>query len=381
MSVYVEAFWPLILFNALFLWRGGKALAPIRWLKYLFYSLITAILILYLTGLFFFKSFSSSTMSWILTICNTYYFAALYAMMGVLLCELLAFVDRYTIKWFARSTLHRKQVVRYIAFGVVLVGALIVVGKGLYVVSHPKVKHLSLSTPKQSGSTRDSVRIAFVSDIHIGESIRPRHIRQMVDRIIRQQPDIVLVGGDVFDYYSRYGYDGDIVPLMQDLASEIPLGVYVVMGNHDYRADTSQKIEWIKDCHANLLVDTAVLIDHSFYLVGRDDATQRHRKDAAEIMSEIDHSLPIIYFEHQPNELDLLPTQWVDLALYGHTHDGQIWPFKWVVEAYYPLAYGYERRGNTHFYVSSGVGAAGPAVRVGTSSEIVIVDLQFGVDR
>lgn len=248
-------------------------------------------------------------------------------------------------------------------------------------VAHPQIRHLSLSTTKRTPACRDSVRIAFISDVHIGESIRPRHIRSYVDQILRQKPDILLVGGDLFDYFSCYGYDGDIIPLMRDLASEIPLGVYMVMGNHDYRADTPEKVQWVKDCHAHLLIDTAQLIDNCFYLVGRDDATQRHRKEAADIMANIDKSLPIVYFEHQPKELNKLPTQWVDLALYGHTHDGQIWPFKWIVEAYFPLAYGYRRIGNTHFYVSSGIGAAGPAIRVGTRSEIVVIDLLFGAER
>lgn len=381
MSVFVESFWAIILFDALFIWRGGKALAPKPWLKYTFYSLIAALFALYFVGLFGFKSLGSVTMRHILNICNTYYFIAIYAVMGLILCELLALLDRFTFRWFYRSSERNKRKVRYIAFTAVLLSSLLIVASGMMRVAHPQITHLSLSTTKRTPACRDSVRIAFISDVHIGESIRPRHIRSYVDQILRQKPDILLVGGDLFDYFSCYGYDGDIIPLMRDLASEIPLGVYMVMGNHDYRADTPEKVQWVKDCHAHLLIDTAQLIDNCFYLVGRDDATQRHRKEVADIMANIDKSLPIVYFEHQPKELNKLPTQWVDLALYGHTHDGQIWPFKWIVEAYFPLAYGYRRIGNTHFYVSSGIGAAGPAIRVGTRSEIVVIDLVFGAER
>lgn len=79
MSVFVESFWAIILFDALFIWRGGKALAPKPWLKYTFYSLIAALFALYFVGLFGFKSLGSVTMRYILNICNTYYFAAIYA--------------------------------------------------------------------------------------------------------------------------------------------------------------------------------------------------------------------------------------------------------------------------------------------------------------
>ena len=66
----------------------------------------------------------------------------------------------------------------------------------------------------------------------------------------------------------------------------------------------------------------------------------------------------------------------VDLQLSGHTHNGQFWPGNLIVKWIYEVGYGYKKIQDTHFYVSSGIGLWGPKYRIGTSSEIVIIDLK-----
>jgi predicted MPP superfamily phosphohydrolase len=67
----------------------------------------------------------------------------------------------------------------------------------------------------------------------------------------------------------------------------------------------------------------------------------------------------------------------VDLQLSGHTHHGQLWPFNFVTRKVYELSWGYKKKGNTHFYVSSGVGTWGPPIRTGNRPEIVNILLRF----
>jgi uncharacterized protein len=81
--------------------------------------------------------------------------------------------------------------------------------------------------------------------------------------------------------------------------------------------------------------------------------------------------------DHQPFGLREAVEEGIDLQISGHTHDGQLWPFNYIVEAIYELPWGYRKNGNTHFYVSNGLGTWGPPVRIGNRPEIVQIHLTF----
>ena len=66
-----------------------------------------------------------------------------------------------------------------------------------------------------------------------------------------------------------------------------------------------------------------------------------------------------------------------DIALYGHTHDGQVFPFNIFTRMVFEVSRGYKKKENTHVFVSSGVGLSGPQYRIGTKSEIVVLDVTF----
>ena len=94
-------------------------------------------------------------------------------------------------------------------------------------------------------------------------------------------------------------------------------------------------------------------------------------------MLGVDKSLPIILMDHQPFKLDEAVRNGVDVQLSGHTHHGQLWPFHFITKKVYELSWGYKLKGNTHVYVSSGVGTWGPPVRTGNRPEIVHLRLRF----
>jgi predicted MPP superfamily phosphohydrolase len=81
--------------------------------------------------------------------------------------------------------------------------------------------------------------------------------------------------------------------------------------------------------------------------------------------------------DHQPLGLNESALQGVDLQLSGHTHRGQMWPLNYIVSAFFELGYGHMKKMNTHFIVSSGFGIWGPRVRIGSRSEVLIIDLTF----
>ena len=127
----------------------------------------------------------------------------------------------------------------------------------------------------------------------------------------------------------------------------------------------------------HLLRDPAQVVG-DLCIVGRDDRTNPHRKSLHQIMEEASSQrlLFTILLDHQPYHLEEAEREGIDLQLSGHTHYGQVWPISWIEDAMYECAYGSHRRGNTHYYVSSGIGIWGGKYRIGTRSEYVVFALE-----
>ena len=128
-----------------------------------------------------------------------------------------------------------------------------------------------------------------------------------------------------------------------------------------------------------MIRDSAVLIDSSFYVVGREDWIIPSRKDLKTILAEqnVDAALPIIVLNHTPNDLNDEMKNGADIALYGHTHDGQVFPFNILTRLMFEVSNGYKKKGDTNVYVSSGLGLSGPQYRIGTKSEIAVLNVTF----
>lgn len=369
-----------LLLNAYLLWRGRAALPKLGAWRLVFTIIIIAELLLYLSGFLLTGREMHELFGFILRLCNIWYFFIIIASMLTLGCDILAILDRYTIKRFSALNQPLKRKARVGLFcAITLISALIIVDGNRRVVN-PEVVHLTLSTPKKAADGRKALRIAFIADMQISQSVGASHMRHMAKLILQEKPDILLVGGDIFDQYSYWGRQGDIEESFRKLSREIPLGSYYIMGNHEYREDIGEKKQWVADVEGHLLIDTVVVVDNSFYIVGRDDATQDKghlRMEMEELITPLDKSKPIILLEHQPKQIDKAVAQGVDLALYGHTHGGQVFPLTIAIRARYPIVYGHRKLKNTDIYVTSGIGAAGAAIRVGTRSEIVIIDYHF----
>jgi len=259
----------------------------------------------------------------------------------------------------------------FVSIGAIAV--LLVVGN--YKFNRIEIVNLEISVKDKPLQNRE-LRIVAASDIHLGLSIDKRKLQNFVRLINEQNPDIVLLAGDIID--------NALAPLVRQNMDKYlrqinaPLGVFAALGNHEYiGGDVYGVMEFFRSGNVHFLRDSVVLIDDSFYLVGRDDITNRNRKALSDLVAGIDHSKPIILLDHQPFRLYEAEKNGIDLQISGHTHAGQFFPINLIVSRMFENAHGHSMRGNTHFYVSSGLAIWGPQYRIGTQSELVVITLSF----
>ena len=218
-------------------------------------------------------------------------------------------------------------------------------------------------------------RIVMLSDLHLGYHNPRKELARWVDMINAERPDFILIAGDIID--------GSMRPLLEEKMAEefhrLKAPVYASLGNHEYYAGEPKAQQFFKDAGIRLLIDEAVVIDSSIVVIGRDDRTNMRRKSVKDlVMAEDAHlasHLFTVVLDHQPYNLDRSEAAGVDFQLSGHTHRGQVWPISWITDAIYECSWGSHQRGDTQYYVSSGIGIWGGKYRIGTQSEYVVATL------
>jgi predicted MPP superfamily phosphohydrolase len=273
-----------------------------------------------------------------------------------------------------RNLQHTKQVMALIVIGIVF---LTVVGARFNAMM-PRIQTLELTIHKNS--PLKELNVALVTDVHLGTIICNSHFMRIVEKINSLHPDIVLFAGDLVDE--------DIEPVIRQNLGETlrqiksKYGIYGITGNHEYIGGVEPACKYLIAHGVTMLRDSVAKVADAFTLVGREDVSIRqfngkNRKPLSELMKEVNTSLPVILMDHQPLHLNEAVEQGADLQLSGHTHHGQLWPFNYISQAVYELSWGYKKKGNTHFYVSCGVGTWGPPMRTGNRPEVVNVKLKF----
>lgn len=236
----------------------------------------------------------------------------------------------------------------------------------------PRVERLNIDIAKSSHTT--PMRIVAISDVHLGYGTTRRDLARYVDRIEREQADVVVIIGDLID--------NSVTPVeREDMCAEFARlrtreGIYMVAGNHEYISGIDDVERYLATTPIHLLRDSIVTLSSGIQLLCRDDRTNRTRLNIEELVAKADSSRPIIILDHQPYDIALSAKRGVvDLHLSGHTHRGQVWPLSWATDAMYEQSYGYRKWGAMHAYVSSGLSLWGPPFRIGTHSEIVVIDI------
>lgn len=382
MRVFFNAIVVQIVLNAYILWWFWNVLSKYKTIRNLIAIIFGLELVAYIVGFLFTSYLPLTMLHWIVWICTTWIVFILYFSVLLLGYDFLRLISRWKKHLLPKRLNLNSKKTQTVYFFVTLAVVLIAMFYGNYRFRNPVVTELNLTVKKEAKGI-NNLKVVMVSDIHIGTLIGKDMLAKYVDMIMEQKPDVILMVGDIIDY--------DIASVeAQHLESEFhrlsaPYGVYASTGNHEYiKLDDEEKdakVNWLsRETGFTLLRDSTVKIADAFYLVGREDDKYEGRKSLSALMEGVDKSLPVIVLNHEPNFLDEEVQNGADIALYGHTHNGQLFPYNIVLKARYEVVYGYKRKQDAHIYVSSGLGLAGPQYRIGTLSEIVVLNIKFEKD-
>lgn len=359
--------------------RGWQALPQGSVIRKIYLCIFIFIFISFIAGRIlenYYLSIYSDILVWI----GSFWLAAiLYFFILILIFDITRSINASTPIYPAFATFNyerTKQIVFF--FSVLLVG--VILTYGYFNAKDIKIKKFEYNISKNAGELKE-LKIVLLSDLHLGTIINNSRLDKMVEKTNSLNPDIILLAGDIVDE--------DLGPVIRNNLGETlknfksKYGTYGITGNHEYIGGVEEACNYLNEHNITMLRDTAIKIDNSFYLIGREDKdisrfTNKKRKALSELLKEIDKSYPLILMNHQPSDLDETVKNEIDIQFSGHTHDGQIFPLNFLAGIVHEISYGYKRKGKTHFYVSNGVGTWGPPIRIGNSPEIVEIKLKFG---
>ena len=248
--------------------------------------------------------------------------------------------------------------------GILGIVAIVLVAGGIH-YKHKYREDLTISTDKP---LEKPLTIVLASDLHIGYSNRKPDLSRWIDMMNSENPDLILFGGDIVDLRLRPVTEGNYADEFRRLNAPS----FAVLGNHEYYGDVKGSEQFLSNAGITLLRDS-VAHYKGIEIIGRDDRSNQERMPLTDLAGSM-HGFTIL-LDHQPVHLEESEQMGIDFQFSGHTHHGQVWPLSWVTDVIFEKAWGHHSRGNTQYYVSSGLGIWGPKIRVGTRSEYLVLHL------
>ena len=228
----------------------------------------------------------------------------------------------------------------------------------------------------------EGMRIAQLSDLHVGPHTSRRHLARIAAAVRDAQPDLIAVTGDQVDDYAR-----DVEPFakaFRDLSA--PLGVFAIPGNHDVYAGWPGVHQGLEAMGITVLVNRAVPLERNgsrFWMAGTGDPASRRgggvTPDIARTLAAVPPEDFTITLAHNPALWPALAERGVEVTLSGHTHYGQIsiprlgWS---LASLFLELAMGEHRRGGSYLYISPGTNYWGIPLRIGALPEVTVLTLR-----
>ena len=291
---------------------------------------------------------------------NTWFF---YFLNGVVIAIILL-VAKLVLKLF---NFNLSQGISLGITGIFLVG---MSALGLYWAYSPIVKSETIKVDKK---IEKPIKIAMVSDLHLGTFFGNGQLEKLNKIIEEEKPDAIVIAGDIMDDDMVMYKKRNMGETLSKLSA--PLGVYATMGNHD--RDAQEIVDEVKKAGIIPLFDESVELNKDVTLVGRKDrSVSRDRLDTADLLKSVNLNKTIVLVDHQPDAIDYHSTLPINVQLSGHTHHGQMWPINYITERIYTLDYGYKEINGRHFFTSAGYGFWGPPFKTTARSEVWMISIE-----
>jgi predicted MPP superfamily phosphohydrolase len=299
------------------------------------------------------------------------------AVLFLFLCASLVF-DLYALTvraagW-AKAPIAMPRVAPPASFWISLGVALAVCVYGYFEALSIRTERLVIATEKLPPGT-DRLRIAQISDVHLGLIVRCDRLVAILEKVNEAKPDVFVATGDLVD--AQINHLPGLRELFQDIKPRF--GKFAITGNHEYYAEIEKSLEFIQHSGFTLLRGEARDIG-PIIIAGVDDRTAAQMNlprpaTDREILGNLDRKKFVLFLKHQPHP-DPDAIGLFDLMLSGHTHQGQIWPFRYFVQRAHPLLAGrYEVGKGSVVHTSRGSGTWGPPIRFLSPPEVTVIEL------
>jgi predicted MPP superfamily phosphohydrolase len=244
---------------------------------------------------------------------------------------------------------------------------------GIINADNPQIVRWNVTSEKLSKDWNNK-KIVIISDLHLGSVRREGFLRKIVDKIEKENPDVVFIVGDLID--------GSSFPYEEWFKKLSPLkpqfGILYVEGNHEKYSQEYEKFKSGLPQFLNNLTDKKVIINNT-QIIGLDYKTNESGDEINKELESLnyDKNKSSIILMHDPKNIASLSNEGVSLVLSGHTHGGQFFPFTILINILYKnYTHGVFYTGNTASITSYGVGTSLLPIRIGTVPEIVVLTIK-----
>ncbi|MFC1769458.1 metallophosphoesterase [Nitrospirota bacterium] len=257
------------------------------------------------------------------------------------------------------------------AFIVMAAMGLMVFVYGLYEARGLKVERYSVTSPKIPAGM-PFMKIVQITDVHLGHMNGEGRLRRVVEVIKAEEPDILVSTGDLVDGGIR---EHETLAMMLGEINA-PLGKYAVLGNHEFYVGMKESIWFVERAGFVMLRDNGAIVNEALQISGADyHSSERGGNPSATSDQPYDRFRLLLKHVPHVSEKDEF-----DLQLSGHTHNGQIFPFRYITATVFPYLAGVYDLGGSRIYVSRGTGSWGPPVRVLSPPELTVFELKHGTE-
>ena len=359
--------------------RGAQALAAYPAARTVFLVLFIAAALSYPLARVLRALAGDIPSSWLIRAGSFQMVVMLYGFLAVIAIDLVRLVNAF-VPFLPRALTASSGRTGLVLFLAVTGAIALTIVAGAWNAAHPRIVELELHLPRRAG-TAEHLTAVVASDLHLGTLIGPSRLATVVEKINALDPDIVFFPGDIVDETVTDKVEAQLSVVMKKLHA--PLGLFAVPGNHEFYSGLERALACLRACGITVLEDQAVRVADSFVLLGRRDRSSltpgEKRVSIADILAidRLNESLPVILLDHQPAHLEEAEQAGVSLQISGHTHAGQLFPLDIVNRLVWELNWGEMRKGQTQYYVTSGVGTWGPPVRTGSRPELVRIEIRF----